>query len=170
MFKRSPRKEIFSRIYDQCVEKIYRFIFLKVGSQEIAQDLTSETFLKFWGRLNSSPEIENPKAFLYRIARNLVIDHYREKGRVRLVSAENIELNDSSVDLEKEAFLISELKQVQKVLANLKEDYQDVIIWYYLDELSISEIAKILDKSENAVRLMTHRALKVLRELMSEEK
>ena len=157
-------KKLFNKTYNQHVEKIYRFIFLKVGSQEVAQDLTSEVFLKFWQKLNSkNSEVENPKAFLYQIAKNLVIDHYREKNQARLVSVEKLTINDPNIDLEKDAYLTSEMREVQKALSNLKEDYQDVIIWYYLDELSISEIAEILQRSENAVRLMIHRALKILR-------
>ncbi|PIU15604.1 RNA polymerase subunit sigma-70, partial [bacterium (Candidatus Gribaldobacteria) CG08_land_8_20_14_0_20_39_15] len=66
----------FSKIYDQYINKIYRFIFLKVNSQEIAQDLTSETFLRGWESFKEkNEEIENIQAFLYRIARNLVTDH-----------------------------------------------------------------------------------------------
>jgi len=66
----------FSKIYDQCIDKIYRFIFLKVNSKEIAQDLCSETFLKGWETYKKNTKIENPSAFLYRIASILVIDYF----------------------------------------------------------------------------------------------
>lgn len=156
----------FNKIYDEYIQKIYRFVFIKVNSQEIAQDLTSETFLRFWERLNNSGEleIENPNAFLYQIAKNLVTDHYREKAQVQLVSTENLQINDPQADLEKEASLNSEILQMQKAMADLKDEYQDVLIWYYLDEMPIREIANILDKSETAVRVTIHRALNSLRE------
>lgn len=161
-------KKIFEQIFDEYIDKIYRFIFLKVNSQEITEDLTSEVFLRFWNRLNLSDSaensIENPRAFLYQIARNLVIDYYREKGQTQFVSLDKIGLEDVNINLEKEAILSSEMTQVQKALFGLKQDYQDVIIWHYLEELSIREIAEMLGKSENSVRLMLHRGLKELKQ------
>jgi len=164
-------RKIFSQIYDQCIEKIYRFIFLKVNSQEAAQDLTSETFLKFWKRFNKSqePAIENPRAFLYQIARNSIIDYYRQRPKSSLIPLEGIQIKDPNINPEKEVLLDSDLQELNLALTKIPEDYQDVIIWYYLDELAISEIAEILDKSENTVRVTIHRALKTLREAIDNQ-
>lgn len=159
----NPRK-IFSDIYDKYIDKIYRFVFLKVSSPEIAQDLTSEVFLRGWEVFKERKDIKNPPAFLYQIARNLVIDHYREKGKVRVISAEYTQITDPRVNLEEKAVLSSDLDTVRLAIANLNEDYQTVIIWRYLDDLSVPEIAKILDKSEGAVRVSLHRALKSLKD------
>ncbi len=183
------RKE-FSKIYDRYINKIYRFIFLKVNSQEIAQDLTSETFLKGWeafeksrnpghnnqkveeakssslpvARLRLARVIENPSAFLYQIARNLVIDHYREKGKAQVISAEYIPIIDPKQDLEEKSLLESDIGQVRLALTDLKEDYQNVIIWHYLDDLPIREVAKMLDRTEETTRVLLHRALKSLKD------
>ena len=157
-------REIFSQIYDQYVNKIYRFIFLKVSSQEIAEDLCSETFTRGWQKFRkNSQEIENPPAFLYQIARNLVIDYYRERGRTQIVSADFLPITDPRINLEAETMNNSDLDRVKSVLVNIKDDYQEVLIWHYIDDLSISEIAKMLNKSEGAVRVTLHRALKSLR-------
>ena len=156
--------EQFGQIYDQYIDKIYRFVFLKVNSEEIAQDLTSETFLRCWETFKKQEtNIENPSAFLYQIARNLVVDHYREKGRVQFVSAEFASIADPRPNLEEKAILSSDIEQIKGVLADLKEDYQNVIIWHYLDDLSIPEVAKMLDRSEEATRVLLHRALESLR-------
>ena len=163
----NPHKE-FSKIYDKCIDKIYRFIFLKVNSQEIAQDLSSETFLRGWEAYKSNPKIDNPSAFLYRIARNLVTDYYRQKARTQFVSPEAVPIIDPNPGIEEKAVLNSDLNQIKAVLAGLKEDYQDVIIWRYLDDLSIAEVAKMLDKSEEATRVTLHRALKALRAKINE--
>ena len=157
------QRKIFSSIYDKYVDKIYRFIFIKVSSQEIAEDLCSETFLRGWQAFKEREDIENPPAFLYQIARNLIIDHYREKGKAKIVSAEYTPIVDPREDLEEKANLSSDLEGVRRSLANLKGDYQDVIIYRYLDELSVPEIAKILEKSEGTVRVTLHRALKALK-------
>jgi len=163
------RKE-FSKIYDKYIGKIYRFVFLKVNSPEVAEDLTSETFLKGWVAFreqNSDPKnqnhIDNPPAFLYQIARNLVVDYYREKGKTQIVPAEDYRIIDPRINLEERANLNSDFEGVRRALNNLKEDYQDVIIYRYLDELSVPEIAKIVQKSEDAVRVSLHRALKSLK-------
>jgi len=158
-------RKIFSKIYDRYIEKIYRFIFFKVNSQEIAQDLTSETFLKTWETYkNGNQEIENIQAYLYKTARNLVIDFYREKGKVQIVSADNAFIADPAPNLEEKARLSSDIEQIRQVLTNLKDDYQNVIIWHYLDDLPISEVAKLLDRSEEATRVLLHRALNSLRQ------
>jgi len=155
------QKEIFAQIYDAHIDKIYRFIFLKVNSSEIAQDLCSETFLRGWQRFKSNKEkIDNPQAFLYQIARNLVIDHYRTKGRMQTVSIENISIIDPNVDLEGKSLQDSDLGVIQAVLSDIKQEYQEVVIWHYIEDLTVAEIAKMLDKKEGTVRVMLHRALK----------
>ena len=163
------KQEIFSQIYDKYIDKIYRFIFLKVNSQEKAQDLCSETFLRGWRVFKENKnKIENPQAFLYRIARNLVIDHYREKGRTQIIPADNVPIIDPRADLEEKSSLDSDMNRVKLVLADIKDDYQEVIIWHYIEDLSIPEIAGILDKSEGAVRVTLHRALGAIREKIKE--
>ena len=159
-------RKSFSKIYDQYVEKIYRFIFLKVNSQEVAQDLTSETFLRTWQKFSQAKgnPIENPQAFLYQTARNLVIDYYREKGRAQVVSAELAPIIDPRQDLEEKAMLRSDLNMIRIALASLSEEYQDVIIWHYLDDLPIREVAKMLGRTEEATRVLLHRALKALKD------
>ena len=157
-------RKVFSKIYDRYIDKIYRFIFLKVNSQEIAQDLTSETFLRGWESFQAkNEEIENIQAFLYRIARNLVTDYYREKGRTQVVSAEFVSIVDPRQNLEEKSLLNSDVDNIKRALASLKENYQNVIIWHYLDDLPIQEVANLLDKSEEATRVLLHRALKALK-------
>jgi len=160
---KNPQKK-FSKIYDKYINKIYRFIFLKVNSLDIAEDLCSETFLKGWQVFKEdSNKIENPQAFLYQIARNLVIDHYREKGGTNFVSPEIVPIVDPNPGVEEKMALSSDIDNIRTALVSLGGEYQDVIIYRYLDDLSISEIAEMLNKSEGAVRVMLHRALKALR-------
>ena len=158
-------RKAFSKIYDQNIDKIYRFIFLKVNSQEIAQDLSSETFLRTWEKFKQGKgnPIQNPGAFLYRTARNLVIDHYREKGKAQVISADLAPIIDPREDLEEEAILKSDFDMIKTALSELKDDYQDVIVWHYLNDLPISEVSKLLDRSEEATRVLLHRALKSLK-------
>jgi len=166
----NPRKE-FSKIYDQLIDKIYRFIFLKVNSQEIAEDLASETFLRVWEVYDKTrnngdfeiPKIENPRAFLYRIARNLVTDYYRKKDKNPTISTEFVAITDPKENLEEKAQKDSDLYTIRQAMVNLKDDYQNVIIFHYLDDLPIKEVAEMLDKSEENTRVLLHRALKALK-------
>ena len=157
-------KETFSQIYDQWIEKIYRFVFLKVNSEEVAQDLTSETFTRGWESFKSRLKIDNPSAFLYQIARNLVIDYYRQKGRTQIISAENTLIIDPKSDFTEKAVLTSDVNTVKMALNNLKEDYQNVIVWHYLDDFSIQEVAKMMDRTEENTRVLLHRALESLKQ------
>jgi len=161
-------KKEFNQIYDQYIEKIYRFIFLKVDSIEVCQDLTAETFTRLWQELNRNNKIEHISGFLYRVARNLVIDYYRQRNKNPIVSADSVSIIDEKNNPHKKAEQSSDLEMVKKAMNNLKEDYKDVIIWRYLNDLSISEIAQIVNKSESAVRVTLSRALTELKKHFEE--
>src|SRR3989338_6199276 len=161
-------KENFSKIYDQYVTKIYRFIYLKVSAQEVAEDLSSEVFMRTWETYreqarNPKSEIRNIQAYLYQVARNIVADHYRTR-KVKIVSVEEtIEIVDEADSLQDQALVSMEMDRVQKALATMQDDYQNLIIWRYLDELSVPEIAQITGKTEENVRVGIHRALQALK-------
>lgn len=169
-------KKNFSKIYDQNIDKIYRFVFLKVDSKETAEDLTSETFLRAFEAFKEKNEnkegeqIKNPKAFLYQIARNLVIDYYRQKDKIQAVSAENTALSDPRQDLQELSNQNFELERVRTAISQLNEEYQNAIIWYYLEEMPIKKIAQLLDRTEPATRVLIHRALNSLREKLQIQK
>src|SRR5688572_14561141 len=78
--------DAFANLYDRYISSIYRFVYLKLPSREAAEDVTSETFLRFWNAILQNTEIRNVRAFLYQIARNLVVDYYRkEEAQKQLV-------------------------------------------------------------------------------------
>lgn len=156
-------RKTFSKIYDEYIKKIYRFILLKVSSEDIAKDICSETFLKAWEAYKKDSKIENVQAFLYTIAKNLVIDFYRKRGRTEVISADQIPIIDPGPRLEDQIAITSDFEQVKASMANLKEDYQNVIVWSYIDDLPISEVAKMMDKTEETTRVTLHRALKALK-------
>jgi len=162
--------EQFSQIYDQYIDKIYRFVYLKVNSQEIAEDITSKVFLKGWEAFNNQgADIKNPGAFLYQIAKNSVIDYYRQKGRASVVSTDVVaELADSKTSAQDKAILNADVALVKTAIQKLKKDYQDVLIWHYLDDMPIGQIAEMIDKKEGTVRVMLHRGLKDLKDIIRE--
>ena len=161
--------EQFGHIYDQYIDKIYRFVYLKVNSQEIAEDITSKVFLKGWETYKTNLEIQNVGAFLYQIARNAVIDHYREKGRTKVVSTEvSSQIAQPGKDLQEKAIISADFADVKAAIQGLKKDYQDIIIWHYVDDMPVPEIAKTLNKPAGTIRVMLHRGLKDLKKLIKE--
>lgn len=163
-------KEKFSLIYDQYIEKIYRFVYLKVNLEETAQDLTSRVFLKGWEAYKKGEEIKNPGAFLYQIARNMVIDHYREKSKSKTVSMDAVaQVADLASDPLQKAVLGADVELVKSAILKLKKDHQDVLIWYYLEDMSTEQIAVLLDKPVGTIRVVIHRGLEALRNELRNE-
>ena len=170
------QSEQFSQIYDQYIGKIYRFVYLKVYSEEIAQDITSKVFLKGWQAFSAQSEvsiegqespIKNPGAFLYQVARNAVVDHYRAKGRSKEVSADaSPEMVDPRADAKEQAILNADVNAVKNSIKKLGQEYQDIIIWHYLEDMPIEDIAKLINRPAGTVRVMLHRGLKDLRDIV----
>lgn len=160
--------EQFSQIYDQYIDKIYRFVYLKVNSQEIAEDITSKVFIRGWEAFQSpKEEIKNPGAFLYQIARNAVVDHYRERGRTKTISADaSPQIADLGVNAQDKAILSADVSIIKKAISKLKKEHQDVIIWHYLEDMPIAGIAELLGKPEGTVRVILHRGLKDLKDII----
>lgn len=170
--KKDP--EAFARVYDIYVTPIYRFIYFKVSSQQDAEDLTSEVFLKVWQYITETEEnIENLRALLYRSARNLVIDFYRRSAKKDI--AQDVEVLANIPDENQQRLLIEietklDMHKIEAALRQMKDEYREVIILRYIDELSISEIADILHKSKGSIRVLLHRALKIAKEILHDEK
>ncbi|MSU54414.1 MAG: RNA polymerase sigma factor [Candidatus Staskawiczbacteria bacterium] len=165
------KKEQFSLIYDQYIDKIYRFVYLKVSSQEAAEDITSKVFTKAWEVFKDQNEnIKNQNAFLYRIAQNRVIDYYRERGRRQTISTDNLApIADDRTDIHEKAIFNADMVTVKAALANVKQEYQDIIIWHYLEDMPTEEIAMLLGKPAGTVRVMIHRGLEMLKEQLVQE-
>jgi len=155
--------EAFSELYDRLAQPIYRFIYFKVGSKADAQDLTSEVFLKAWAAIRERKDgVLNFRAFVYRIARNIVVDFYRKKRDITSIDTIEDDRFVTGSNIEKIANN-QELTVVLKAVRSLKDEYRELIIFRYLDEMSYKEIAEIVNKSHVAVRVTMHRAVKTLK-------
>lgn len=156
----------FLDFYDQNVAKIYRYIYFRVGSEQVAQDLASEAFTRAWQYLKDGKFIGNLSAMTYQICRNLISDYFRKKQSlpVPLEQTPGIVLDESDKDLIESVDNCLALDKIKDELALIKEEYQEVIIWHYIDDFEIEEIAQILGKTEGSVRTSLSRALKALRD------
>lgn len=154
----------FSRLYDAYQDKIYRFIYFRVSSESLAQDLASETFMKVLQYLTSGKKIDNFQSFIYRTARNLVIDTYRQRGQDELPIDDFIkESMADQQDVAKDVADKFSLEQIEGGLNQLSGQYREAIVLRFVEDLPFKEVADILGISEEHARVLVHRGLKMLK-------
>jgi len=170
---RKKDQQAYIKAYDLYINQLYRFIYFKVGSREEAEDLSSAVFLKAWHHIlgNSLKDEKTLKALLYKIARNLIIDHYRKSKARETVSLDNGEGGGREIIDEKQnAGQLMEARAdwlvLETKLPELKDEYREIIILRFINQLSVKEIADILNKPKGNVRVLIFRALGALRELV----
>ncbi len=164
--------EAFGILYNTYIERIYRFVYFKLGNREEAEDATNDIFLRTWNYLitNQTKQVQSLSGLLYGIARNAIIDIYRERAKKQLVHLEPEELTQipSQENILKKVEHAQEMTRIEKHLRNLKQEYQEVIILHYIEELTISEISQMLGKKPLNVRVLLHRAVKKLKILLDQ--
>ncbi|MGE5249356.1 MAG: RNA polymerase sigma factor [Bacteroidota bacterium] len=162
--------EAFGQLYDECIDRIYRYVFFRVTDEETAEDLTSQVFFKAWENLDRCKSTGAPFiAWLYTIARNAVIDYYRtRKNTVALEAASALASDEPAPDERIE--LQFETDSLQEALKELTNDQQQVVILKFIVGMSTDEIANHLGKRPGAVRALQMRALQALAGILEEEK
>lgn len=164
-------EEAFGQLYDKYVGPIYRFILIRVSNIDEAKDLTSEVFLKCWQYLaNSDKKIDDFRSLIFRIARNLVIDFYRAKKDYLLSLDEQDwdKFADESDSLYESVAQKDERAQTRNALEKIGAENRDLILLRYFDDLSVKEIAALLNKSRGAVRVAIHRARRELKAVLED--
>lgn len=171
----NPQKK-FSRIYHAQVTKIYRYIRLKVDSREAAEDLTAQVFERGWMVYRESldpdserPQIDNPRAFLYQLARHAVADYYRVESRREVIALGDQDLPGEEGDLAEREAKRQEMERIMTALGQINPDYQDLIVQRYLNGLSLEEMAELSDRSLGAVKTALHRAREALKKELEKD-
>lgn len=167
----SDNRQLLLAAYDQYADAIYRHCFFRVFNKAKAEELMQETFLKVWVYMEKGPfgsaqgrEVKNIRAFLYRVANNLIIDYIRRKKEESLDAMTEDEnfiepAGADQKDLEKEVLL----NEVKDQINDLPEDYKQILIMRYVDDLEPREIAEVLDLDANNVSVKIHRGLMMLK-------
>jgi RNA polymerase sigma-70 factor (ECF subfamily) len=158
-------------IYQRCQPSIYTYIFYRIGDQALSEDLTAEVFVRMIDKLPAFVQDKRPiLAWLYTIARNLVIDHYRRAGKqVPLLIEESLMVDD---ELNRPPALVEQRLNRQnliKALRHLTEEQRQVIVLKFVEDRSNAEVAVLLDKTEGAVKSLQHRALAALQRVLEQE-
>lgn len=162
-FSQEEDQEMFARLYQANVDRIYRYVYFRVADDDLAQDITSQIFMKVWEKLDTYQAGQSPfMAWIYRIARNTVIDYYRTKKFA--ISIENVRPLELSYDDDMDEKLDFQI-QSQKLRAALREltkEQRQVLVLKFVGGLSTIEIAKKLKKQTGAIRALQMRGLQGL--------
>ncbi len=156
------KTEEFGLLYDKYVRKIYDYIYFKTHHREIAEDLCSKTFIKCLEKLGTyQAEKGSFSSWLYRIATNTVIDHYRtQKKHADIEDAWDLA---SGEDLLKDVENKAKFAEVEKLLKQLKPEQRDIVMLRIWSGLSYKEIAEITNKSEDNCKMIFSRAVGKMR-------
>lgn len=156
-----PQHDDFLRAYDEYADAIFRHCYFRVYDREKARELSQECFMKTWEYLAQGKEVKNLRAFLYRVANNLIIDSSRKKKESSLDAM--MDAGFEPADGGDKTALAAEAGAMVALLERLEEKYRDVVRMRYLDGLSPKEIAHALGETENAISVRIHRGLAQLR-------
>jgi len=160
--------QAFGGIYERYAVNIYRFFCAQLADTLGAEDLTSEVFLRAWSALPRYRERGYPfSAFLFKIARNALIDYRRKNVDAIYGSQEGIDLlPDNNPMVGEQIARHQSHRNLWRLLNEMKENYRTVLVLRFINGLSTREVARIMDRSEGSVRVLQHRGLKALREKM----
>lgn len=157
----------FSNSYRLHYAQIRRFIFARVRHEEVASDLTQDTFMRAYPLIIQRGPSDSILPLLYTIARHALIDHYRKKKDLS-VPYENIDLEEGGFRADTHALDRDRSEQVERALATLSEDQRMVITLIYMEELGFDEVAKIMNKTEEAIRQIKSRAQKQMKDHLAQ--
>ncbi len=160
---------IFLSCYEENSDALFRYCYFQTSNREVALDLLQDTFTKTWQYLQEGKQVDNLKAFLYKVAKNLIIDYRRKKKSYSLEA-----ITDTGVDFKtevEEAEMIADNFDKDFVigkLALLEENHREILTMRYVNEMSIKEIADTLDETPNNVSVKIHRAVEKMKGLLAQ--
>lgn len=156
----------FLEAYDLYADAIFRHCSYRLLDRERGSDLMQDTFMRAWEYLAKGQKVDNMRAFLYRVANNLIVDYVRKKKEMsleKMMEDDGFEPGkDSTPDLHRKL----EKDRIIGALAHLEETYREVLVLRYIDELPPADIAELLGVSANVVSVRIHRGLKQLRSIL----
>ena len=154
----------FQTLYADHNDALFRFCLTKVRDRHVAIDLVQESFIRLWDYIEKQDDLTYPKALLYRIAHNLVVDWARKKKAQSLdtILDAGLELA-SNEDLGPDHVSRDDMRSVLRTMEKLPASYREVVMMRYVDGLSVTEIADLSGEQANTISVRLHRAMEKLR-------
>jgi RNA polymerase sigma-70 factor (ECF subfamily) len=163
--------EAFGKLYDRYVDQVFRFIYYRVSDRALAEDFTSETFLRALRRISSiNYQGRDIGAWFITIARNIVFDHTKSaRFRLELTTGESVETTD--FEASPETAVLAHLTNTRLLAAvnALGEEQKECIVLRFLHGLSVAETAAVMGKNDGAIKALQHRAVKRLASVLADE-
>lgn len=169
-------EKAFTEAYEEHADALFRHCYFRVSNRERALEIVQDTFMKVWDKTSSGEDIQNYRAYLFRVLNNLIIDEYRKKKSTSLdalLEEEGVtegsfeDLREGSLEETVDALELSlEAEKLQAALTQLPDTYRQVVIMRYIDQLSPQEIAHELSETENVISVRIHRGVKKLQHLL----
>jgi RNA polymerase sigma-70 factor (ECF subfamily) len=163
-------EEALGELYRRHANAIFRYVYYRVGDQAVAEDVVGDVFERALEGLPSYQDTGRPfEAWLYRIAHARVVDHYRRQGRRHVAPLTEGLPADGETDPHQLAAFQDDVRRAWEAVSHLTEDQQQVISLRFIAGFSTAEVARLLGKTEGAVKALQHRALASLRRLLEIE-
>jgi RNA polymerase sigma-70 factor (ECF subfamily) len=164
--------EAFGELYDRYVDLVYRYIYYRVGTAQLAEDLTSETFLRALRRIGSFTwQGRDVGAWFVTIARNLVVDHVKSsRYRMEVTTGELLDADEAADAPETEVLDRMRDRRLLEAVQALKPEQQECIVLRFLQGMSLAETAAVLGRKENAVKQLQLRAVRALHRALDGER
>lgn len=159
----------FLKAFDEYNDALFRHALLRISNREKALDLVHDTFTKVWAYIRGGYEIDNFRPFLYKVLNNLIIDEYRKRKELSLdamLAEEGVDegsFDDLSESNTEALAATIDGRKAFDLLEELPDQYKEVIIYRFVDQLGPREISELIEESENVVSVRIHRGLKLLR-------
>jgi RNA polymerase sigma-70 factor (ECF subfamily) len=166
------QEERFLKAFDEYNDALFRHAFMRISNRERAVDIVHDTYTKVWSYLRNGYEIDNFRPFLYKVLNNLIIDEYRKRKEFSLDSLLAEEgIDEGSFDDLQESTaeaLAATLdgRKAFELLDKLGDEYKEVLLFRFVDQLGPREISELIEETENVVSVRIHRGLKQLRKLV----
>lgn len=154
-------------LYDALLSRVYRFVYFRVSRREDAEDITEAIFVKIFENIGTYDERGLPfEAWVFRIARNMVIDFYRTHQTVTVTLENAFDVPDTGKSPEEHTEITLQMEYVKTALQALPDSYREIIILKYIEEYENEEISQILEKPVDQIRVLQSRALQKLKTLV----
>jgi RNA polymerase sigma-70 factor (ECF subfamily) len=163
--------EAFGQLYDRYVDTVFRFIYYRVNDRALAEDFTSETFLRALRRIGTiSYQGRDVGAWFITIARNIVLDHVKSaRNRLEVTTADTIESREQAQSTESAVMQTLDAERLMAAVGRLGDEQRECVMLRFIHGLSVSETASVMGKNDGAIKALQHRAVRKLADLVGGE-